>query len=129
MSNAAPITNADVKALTIGNCIPNGYLYVLVSISVSKRALQADMPAGERLQILESLDCNDDAWLSREMVAAVEPMDDKGYQLVHEARKLDSGKILDVFAKHFETFAALNPSLIAALEMLPGWRGRARAAA
>ena len=56
-------------------------------------------------------------------------MDDKSYEIVSEARKLDAGKILDVFADHFPTFAVLNPSLITALEMLPGSRGRARAAA
>ena len=89
------------------------------------------MPARERLQILEGLEVDDldRFWLTNDMVAAILPMDDKSYEIVSEARKLDAGKILDVFADHFATFAVLNPSLIAALEMLPGSRGRARAAA
>jgi hypothetical protein len=52
----------------------------------------------------------------------------KGLGTAHpgsEARKLDAGKILDVFADHFATFAVLNPSLIAALEMIPGCRAKA----
>jgi hypothetical protein len=36
--------------------------------------------------------------------------------------KLGDGAELDVFATHFETFALLNPSLMAALEMRPGMR-------
>jgi hypothetical protein len=88
------------------------------------------MPATERLKILEGLEVDDldRLWLTNNMVAAILPMDDKSYEIVSEARKLDAGKILDVFADHFETFAVLNPSLITALEMLPGNRGRARAA-
>jgi hypothetical protein len=131
MSNAAPITNADVTAFVVNNAIPRGYQYTIVHISLNKRLLRADMPARERLQILEGLEVDDldRLWLTNDMVAAIEPMDDQGYALASEARKLDAGKILDVFADHFATFAVLNPSLIAALEMLPGSRGRARAAA
>ena len=82
------------------------------------------MPATERLKILEGLEVDDldRLWLTNNMVAAILPMDDKSYEIVSEARKLDAGKILDVFADHFPTFAVLNPSLIAALEMLPGNR-------
>jgi hypothetical protein len=131
MSNAAPITNADVTAFCGNNVIPRGYKYTIVHISLNKRLLGVDMPARERLQILEGLEVDDldRFWLTNDMVAAILPMDDKSYEIVSEARKLDAGKILDVFADHFATFAVLNPSLIAALEMLPGSRGRARAAA
>jgi hypothetical protein len=124
MSDAAPNTNAGVEAFIALNAIPNGYLYTLVNISVSKRALQDDMPVMERLEILQSLEvCGlDGVWLKPEMVAAIEPMDDKGNQLVIEASRLKPGPILDVFAKHFSTFAVLNPSLFAALQMLTGCR-------
>jgi hypothetical protein len=124
MSNAAPLTNADVKAFMIANAIPRGYAYTIVDISLNKRLLRADMPATERLKILEGLG-GDQNWLTREMVAAIEPMDDHGYELASEAHKLPEGKVLDVFADHFATFAVLNPSLIAALEMLPGCRTKA----
>ena len=105
-----------------------GYAYTLVLISLDKRLLQDEMPAWERLAILERL-CkvpySDRLWLTPEMVAVVGPMDDKGYEIVNAARKLEPGKILDVFAEHFATFAVLNPSLIAALEMKPGCRTKA----
>ena len=127
MSNAAPITNADVIAFCGNNVIPRGYKYTIVHISLNKRLLQADLPANERLQILEGLEVDDldRLWLTNDMVAAILPMDDKSYEIVSEARKLEAGKILDVFADHFATFAVLNPSLIAALEMIPGCRAKA----
>jgi hypothetical protein len=131
MSNAAPITNADVTAFCGNNVIPRGYKYTIVHISLNKRLLRADMPARERLQILEGLEIDDldRLWLTNDMVAAIEPMCDKGYEIASEAHKLPDGKVLDVFADEFATFAALNPSLIAALEMLPAIRGPTRAAA
>jgi hypothetical protein len=123
MSNAVPIANADdVRACLAGNIIPKGYIYTVVNISLSKRLLACDIPTRERLELLESLEVDDERWLTPEMVAAIEPMDDRGYQIVSEARRLDAGKILDVFAEHFSTFAVLNPSLIAALRMQPGFR-------
>jgi hypothetical protein len=122
MTDATPITNADVDAFLGLNAIPRGYAYTIVNISLSKRLLQYDMPAMERLKILQSLEvCDADRfWLTPEMVAAIEPMDDKGNEIVSEAGKLGAGKILDVFAEHFSTFAVLNPSLLAALKMLAG---------
>lgn len=129
MNNAAQITNADVKAFCGNNVVPRGYKYTIVHISLNKRLLRADMPANERLRILEGLEGGDQNWLTREMIAVVEPMCAKGYQIASEALKLNSGKALDVFADHFATFSSLNPSLIAALEMLPGCRGRMAAPA
>ena len=131
MSNTTPITNADITAFLDANCIPRGYAYTLVMISLDKRLLQDEMPARQRLEILERLEVSesDRLWLTPGMVAVIEAMDDKSNEIVCEARKLEAGKILDVFVKHFPTFAVLNPSLIASLEMLPGIRGRARAAA
>ena len=124
MTDAAPITNADVTAFLIENAIPRGYAYTIVGISIDKRLLRDEMPAKERLEILESLEvsASDRLWLTPEMVAAIEPMCDKGNEIVNEARRLDIGKILDVYAEHFPTFAVLNPSLIAAFRMIPGTR-------
>jgi hypothetical protein len=127
MSNTMPITNADVIAFCGNNVIPRGYKYTIVHISLNKRLLSDDMPASERLKILEGLEIDDldRHWLTNDMVAAIEPMDDHGYEIVSEAHKLPEGKVLDVFADNFATFAVLNPSLIAALEMLPGCRAKA----
>jgi hypothetical protein len=120
MSNAAQITNADVTAFCGNNAIPRGYKYTIVHISLNKRLARSDIPADERLRILEMLEVHDldRIWLKTNMVAAIEPMDDRGYEIASEAHKLPEGKVLDVFADRFATFAVLNPSLIAALEML-----------
>jgi hypothetical protein len=117
MSHAAPITNADVKALIAENAIPPGYTYTLVFISLDKRLLKDEMPARERVEILGSLEVSesDRIWLTPKTVAAIEPMDDKGNEIVRTALKLEPRNILDVYAKHFPTFAVLNPSLIAAV--------------
>jgi hypothetical protein len=120
MTDAAPITNADVSALLCANCIPRGYQYSLVMISFTKRMLAADRPAREKLEFLEHLEePSVDHWLSLDMIKAVEPMCDKGFLLAAEALKLgDRG--LDVLAQHFPTFAVLNPSLIKVLSLIPG---------
>jgi hypothetical protein len=122
MSNAAPITNADVTAFCGNNAIPRGYKYTIVHISLNKRWLRSDMPANERLQILEMLEIDeiDRTWLTTDMIAAIEPMDDRGYEIASEALKLPMGKVLDVFADRFATFAVLNPSLLTALRLCVG---------
>jgi hypothetical protein len=126
MTAAAPVTNAGITTLLVENAIPRGYAYTLVLISLNKRLLQDEMPARERLHILERLDVSgeDRLWLTPQMVAAIEPMCDKGDEIVSAARGLEPGKALDVFAEHFPTFAVLNPTLIAALQMMPGCRSR-----
>jgi hypothetical protein len=131
MTDAALLTNGDVTAFLVEQAIPRGYAYTLVDISVNKRLLQDEIPAAERLAILEGLEvCKEDrGWLTPKMVATVDPICAKGILIVGEAHKLDAGKTLDVYAEHFPTFAVLNPSLIAALEMLPGIRARMGAAA
>jgi hypothetical protein len=118
------VTNADVLAFIGVNAIPRGYLYTLVWISQIKRDLKhSGLSASGRLELLDMLNsCTEHAWLSPGMVAAVEPMDDRALTIAAEAGKLGDGKVLDVYAKHFATFAALNPSLLAALEMIPGTR-------
>lgn len=77
------------------------------------------MPANDRLWLLEMLEINDldQAWLTTDMLAAIEPMDDRGYEIANEALKLPEGKVLDVFADRFATLAVLNPSLLTALRL------------
>ena len=62
------------------------------------------------------------------MIAAIDPMDDKGDEIAGEIRKLGPQKALDVYAETFVAFAALNPSLIEALRMSPAYRYRYREA-
>ena len=113
--------------------LPPGHLYMFVSISLIKRVLAEDIPAEYRLKFLEYLDKmtayeSSASWLNADMIAAIEPMDDRGYELVQEAQKLGPSKALDTYAKFFWTFAGLNPSLISALKMSPAYRGLANEA-
>jgi hypothetical protein len=116
-----PAIKEEIEEFCCENCIPCGYKYTLVSISITKRMLEMEIPAEYRLKFLEHLDKREssDIWLTAEMIAAIEPICDKGYEIVREAKKLPNGKYLDVYAERFSTFAVLNPSLIAALKMLP----------
>jgi hypothetical protein len=128
------MTPDNVKQFCIDNCIPPGYQYMLVMISITKRALAGEIPSEFRMQFLEHLDKlttpSDSLWLSADMVAAVEPMCEKGNELAREAQALGTGKslhvrslsVFDAYAKFFPAFASLNPSLITALEMMPGRR-------
>jgi hypothetical protein len=113
------MTPESIRAQLAGNCIPRGYMYTLVSISHTKRALAGEMPPHERLALLQSL--ASESTFTPEQIA-VAPMCDKALQITAEAMKLGDGAELDVSASHFETFALLNPSLMAALEMRPGMR-------
>lgn len=56
---------------------------------------------------IDDLDWN---WLKTDMVAAIEPMDDRGYEIASEAHKLPMGKVLDVFCRSLRDFAVLKPS-------------------
>jgi hypothetical protein len=122
------MTPDDVKQFCIENAVPIGYRYSLVVISITKRALAADIPSEFRMKFLEHLDKltipTDGFWLTPDMISVVAPMCDHGDELVREARALDRHKVLDAYSKFFPAFASLNPSLIAALEMLPGCRER-----
>jgi hypothetical protein len=77
------------------------------------------MPANYRLKFLEWLNRCDETWLSREIIAAVDPMDDDGYEILREAMKLGAKTALDVVARWevFSAFVALNPSLLTAIKM------------
>ena len=110
------------------NCIPVGWKYALVIISVVKCGLTLDTPAAYRMEFLDRLDRmvngDNNTWLTAEMVAAIDPMCDAGMEMFREAAKLDRGKpgrpgMLDALAKFFPAFAVLNPSLMTAIEMEP----------
>jgi len=118
MSAAPQITNADVSAFLCAHCIPRGYAYSLVLISLTKHLLTQEMPAKERLEFLEHLEpsSEDRLWLTPEMVSAIEPMCEKGLAISWEAMKLGK-ESLDVLAEHFPTFAVLNRSLLTALKL------------
>ena len=105
---------------------PTGYKYTLVLISLVKRMLTEEMPASYRFNFLERLDRMPagTTWLTADMIAAIEPVCDKGHEIIHEAQKLGAKKALDVYAQHFATFAELNRSLIAALKLSPAYSPR-----
>lgn len=91
-----------------------GAKYTLVSASLAKYALQSEMAAELRLEFLNHLEKMVDQYLTPEVIAMIEPMDERGFQLSREAAKLGfKGKpsALDVYAQKFDVFAALNPSL------------------
>jgi hypothetical protein len=100
---------------------PVGYRYTLVVLSEAKRSLLADLPPEYRLKILEHLDRRTDTFTA-EAIAQIEPMCDEAYEIFKEAQKLGASKALDVFARWevFNAFAALNPSLLTAIEMSGG---------
>jgi hypothetical protein len=93
-----------------------GYQYTLVCVSLTKWALQSEMPAEMRLEFLGHLEKMIAGPLTPDIIAMVEPMCDRGLQLSSEAQKLGHFKALDVYADKFEVFAALNPSLQAAYD-------------
>ena len=65
---------------------------------------------------------------AEEMIAAIQPMCEQGYEIVREAQSLGASKSLDVVAEVFPTFAMLNPSLVAALELSPQYQQLKRSA-
>jgi hypothetical protein len=117
-------SNDDIREFLHDTCCPRGHQYTLVLISLTKRILKEEMPASYRLQFLEHLEKIGDKWLTAEMVASIEPVCDKGYEIIREVQKLGANKALDVYAKHFKTFATLNPSLLSALEQSPAYQHR-----
>jgi hypothetical protein len=128
-----PGAKEDIEKSLGGACCPVGHCYTLVLASLTKRLLTEEMPAAYRLQFLQHLDKmpngESKTWLTAEMIAAVEPMCDKGYEMVCEAQKLGPKKALDAYAKFFSAFAALNPSLIEVLKMSPTYQYHLKRAA
>ena len=91
-----------------------GHRYTLVCASLAKFALKSEMPAPMRLEFLNHLEKMVDRWLTPEIIAMVEPMDERGLELSREAAKLgykERPSALDVYADKFDVFATLNPSL------------------
>jgi hypothetical protein len=109
----------DIEEFLERQCIPKGYKYTLVLASHTKRVLQAELPDEWRLKFLGHLEKMLDSWLTPAMMAALEPMDDKGEEIAAEIRKVGPMKALDVYADTFVAFASLNPSLIEVLKMRP----------
>jgi hypothetical protein len=117
---------SDIMTFLRGACVPNGHCYTLVLASFTKRLLAEEMPDSCRIEFLQHLDkmTKDESanWLNSDMIAALEPMCDRGYEMVLEAQKLGPKKALDAYAKFFPAFAALNPSFIDILKMSPMYR-------
>jgi hypothetical protein len=86
-----------------------------VTVSLLKRHLLEPMSEDTRLQFVGSLERWADD-LGADVVAAIKPMCDRGYQIVTEALELGTANVIDVFAERFPAFAALNPSLVASRE-------------
>jgi hypothetical protein len=127
-----PATKEAIQNFLREAACPIGHRYTLVSISVTKRMLEQKIPTAYRFKFLEHLDgmtTKSESWLTAEMIAAVEPICDKGYEMVREAQKLGGHKALDAYAEFFSTFAVLNPSLLAALILSPSYRNVAERAA
>jgi hypothetical protein len=118
------MTPEEIREFVSLNAMPNGHMFTLVLASHTKRMLQGNLPEEWRLLFLNHLDKMIDTWLTSEMIAALEPMDARGQAIVIEIMKVGPQKALDLYAKSFVTFAALNPSLIGVLKMSPGYRSR-----
>jgi hypothetical protein len=115
---------AEIEEFLKRSRTPIGYKYALVLASITKRVLQSAMPEEYRLKFLQHLDLmsQGEQCLTADMIAAVEPMDDRGEELAREVRKVGPNKALDVYADMFAIFAALNPSLVEALKKSPSYR-------
>ena len=131
------VTAEYVEQVLRTNVIPMGYKYTVIIVSVIKRTLAQDIPAEYRLKFLNRLDGmvssgpDGYAWLTADMVAAIEPMCDRGDEMFREASKLDRGRpgqpaMFAALDKFFPAFAVLNPSLMTALEMEPRRSGHFR---
>lgn len=92
--------------------------FTRVLAAITKRCLAEEMPLQRRLEFLEHLEKmtqpapqERQGCVSKEEIAAIQPMDDRAMQIINEILKLDPLEALDVYADNFETFAKLNPSL------------------
>jgi hypothetical protein len=102
-----------------------GHRYTFVFISLVKQLLaDEDLPAHYRLKYLEWLDRRNEPWESPQIISAIEPICDEGYQLLREAMKLGPKKGFDTIASWevFNAFVALNPSLLRAIKMSPAYQ-------
>jgi hypothetical protein len=92
----------------------------LVFISLVKRMLAHEIDPAYRLRFLEWLEARHQ---TPDMIAAVNPMCDDGYNLLREAMKLGAKQALDVVSRLevFTAFAALNPGMLTAIRMQPAF--------
>jgi hypothetical protein len=117
--------NEDERAIAFSAV---GRRYTLVFISLVKNILAEELPAEYRLRFLQWLDRRNEPWESPQIIAAIEPMCEDGYQLLRETMKLGPKKYLDVIASWevFNAFVVLNPSLLTAIKMGAGYYSPAR---
>lgn len=105
--------------------VPVGYLYTLVIVAYTKRALvSSKTPVGERLRMLEAINGFVDGYFTEAALAAIEPARETEAEMIAECLNVDEGeprrgKGLDLLAS-WEVFGhllALNPSLLAAIKL------------
>lgn len=107
--------------------LPAGHRYHFLAIALTKRMLRSDarLTAHDRLMWLERL--TNDGILSPEHIAAIEPLDDTGTQMLIAAMSLDEEKEkpprkasfnLLTRGDLFLLFVQLNPSLLVAAKMM-----------
>lgn len=112
--------------------VPPGYRYSMLAVSLVKRMLATDakLRPMERLQWLEQL-TDEGGVLSADQVAAIEPLDDVGLQMLHAGMSLDLHKekpphnaSFNMLTRGdvFRHFVRLNPSLLEAARLMPGAR-------
>jgi hypothetical protein len=100
--------------------MPIGHLLNMAEISYSKRALlMPEMPAVERLKCLDNIASNVFGPVTEAAIAAIEPICDKGIQILSEIVNLPVEKQTQAFRKGdvFRILARLNPSLLTALRL------------
>jgi hypothetical protein len=97
-----------------------GHRWTLVIASHVKWVLRGELSPQWRLEFLGHLEKMTDSILTPAIIAMVDPIDEKGLEIVEEARKLGYGPLppnmFTVLDQKFEVFAALNPSLQAAYD-------------
>jgi hypothetical protein len=103
--------------------VPSGYQYRLLLISYLKYELvTCEMTAGDRLELLEGISGMVDDYLTKELVAMIDPACETAAKMFAEATALDrdsagceaSFNLLTSF-EVFGHFVRLNPSLLEAI--------------
>jgi hypothetical protein len=112
--------------------VPDGYKWVFIIASLTKRALQiAGLKAAERLNLLEKLNGTTDKFFTAKLLASISPMCDTAYAIFKEARSLDPPQddthcdaSFNVLATPsvFRHIVQLNPSILAAIKHNAGGR-------
>jgi hypothetical protein len=106
--------------------VPDGYKWVFIIASLTKRALQIPgLKAADRLNLLEKLNGTTDKFFTANLLASISPMCDTAYDIFKEARSLDPPQddthcdaSFQVLATPsvFRHFVKLNPSILAAIK-------------